>query len=575
MNLISDFLLKIEITLKELKTSKKIILPETLNGLSLNFPPKGQKADLACNVSMVLAKINKKPPLELANLLKDYFLKSFPEIAEIEIAKPGFLNITFKVNFWKNFLVNVIKLNSKYGSLKLKKKKFNVEFVSANPTGPLHVGHCRGAILGDVISNLLIFNGHEVVKEYYVNDYGSQVKNFVKSVYFRILEILKKREFTYDKDLYPGDYVIDIAKKIILEKKLINFNNLEKIYDELEIESLKFAMNLIKKNLSMLGVRHDSFIHESDLIKKNIVEKTINKLKQNDHVYYGKLSAPKVENSDSWIPRKQILFKSTKFGDDMDRALQKQDNTWTYFAGDIGYHANKIDRNFHSLINILGADHAGYTKRITSAVRAISNNKTNLVCKVSQLVKLFKDGKPFKMSKRKGDYITVEDLVNEVGKDSVRFMMLNRSNDVELDFDFKKVTDQSKENPVFYVQYAFARINSVFRLLNLDIKDNIDFNKENFTLNIYEIEILKKISEWPKCIEISLAKLEPHIVPVYLYELSTLFHAYWNLGNENKKFRFLENKKIVSYSRVIMLQALAIVISNGMSILGVSAPKKM
>ena len=575
MNLISDFQLKVEASLKELKKSKKIILPETINGLSIMIPPKGQKGDLACNVSMLLSKVNKKPPMEIAKLFKDYFLKNFPEVSEVHVAKPGFLNITFEISFWKFFLLNVIKLNSSYGSTKSKVKKINVEFVSANPTGPLHVGHCRGAVLGDVISNLLIFNGHKVIKEYYVNDYGSQVKNFVKSVYFRILEILKKEEFPSNNDLYPGDYIIDIAKKIISEKKIINFDNFETIYEQLETESLKFSMDLIKKNLSMIGIEHDNFVHESELIKKSIVEKTISKLKKNNHVYSGKLSAPKIENKTSWVAREQLLFKSTNFGDDMDRSLQKEDSTWTYFAGDIGYHANKIERNFDSLISILGADHAGYIKRITAAVNAISNNNINLVCKVSQLVKLFKDGKPFKMSKRKGDYITVEDLVNEVGKDSVRFMMLNRSNDVELDFDFKKVTDQSKENPVFYVQYAFARINSIFRLLNLKIDENIDLNNEKFDLNIHEIQIIKKISEWPKCIQASLSSLEPHIIPYYLYELSTLFHSYWNMGNENKKYRFLENNKAVSFSRLVLLQAIAIVINNGMNILGVSSPEKM
>ena len=270
-----------------------------------------------------------------------------------------------------------------------------------------------------------------------------------------------------------------------------------------------------------------------------------------------------------------MLFNSTKFGDDTDRALQKEDKTWTYFASDIAYHAHKIDRNFDILINILGSDHSGYIKRIIAAVKAISKDKINLVCKVSQLVKLFKKGKPFKMSKRKGDYITVEDLVKEVGSDSVRFMMLNRSNDVELDFDFEKVTEKSKDNPVFYVQYAYARINSIFRVLKLDIEDDIKLTNEEFSLNIHEIEILKKISEWPKCIEISSIKLEPHRIPFYLYDLVTLFHSYWSLGNENKEFRFVLQGVKSNNSRLLLLQVLSIVIKNGMSILGVSTPKSM
>ena len=284
---------------------------------------------------------------------------------------------------------------------------------------------------------------------------------------------------------------------------------------------------------------------------------------------------PKGEQIKNWKIRNQLLFKSTIFGDDTDRPLQKADGTWTYFAGDMAYHAQKISRKFDVLINILGADHAGYTKRILSATKAISNSKVNLICKVSQLVKLFKNGQPFKMSKRKGDYITVEDLIKEVGKDSTRFMMLSRSNDVELDFDFEKVTEKSKDNPVFYVQYGYARVNSVFRLLKLNLKAKIKLDNKKFILNQYEIEILKKISEWPKCVELSSFKLEPHRIPFYLYELVSLFHSYWSLGNDNKEFRFVSERGKLNSSRLVLLQALSIVIKNGMSILGVSTPSSM
>ena len=347
------------------------------------------------------------------------------------------------------------------------------------------------------------------------------------------------------------------------------------MYEKLAKESLKFSIELIKNNLDNLGVKHDIFVYESELIKNEFVSKTIKKLQKDNYVYKGKLEPPKGELSKDWKTRDQLLFNSTKFGDDTDRALQKEDKTWTYFASDIAYHAHKINRNFDILVNILGSDHAGYIKRITSAVRAISKNKINLVCKVSQLVKLFKKGEPFKMSKRKGDYITVEDLIKEVGRDSVRFMMLNRSNDVELNFDFEKVTEKSRDNPVFYVQYAYARINSIFRALKLDIENDIKLVNEDFTLNHYEIEILKKISEWPRCVEISSFKFEPHRIPFYLYDLVTLFHSYWNLGKENKEFRFVLNSNSLNNSRLLLLQALFIVIRNGMSILGVSTPKSM
>ena len=576
MNLFSDYQKKILTLLKKLDKKNIIKLPNDLKGLTVELPPKIYEADMSCNASMILARINEKSPLEFADILKRYLLDDFDEFETINIAKPGFININFKSDFWRNHLLNIIKLGSSYGSdATTKKMRYNIEFVSANPTGPLHVGHCRGAIIGDALSNLLKFNKNKVVKEYYVNDYGNQIDNFVLSVYHRILEISKNKKFPEDMNLYPGDYIIEIAKRIIKDKSIKNFDNFKKIQDKLSKESLKISVKMIKDNLNQLGVKHDNFVYESQLIKNKSVLKTIKKLQKQKYIYEGKLSAPKGESIKDWTDRKQLLFKSSEFGDDVDRALQKADESWTYFASDIAYHANKIERNFQILINILGADHSGYTKRISAAVAAISKNKINLICKVSQLVKLFKNGEPFKMSKRKGDYITVNDLINEVGKDSVRFMMLNRSNDVELDFDFKKVTEKSKDNPVFYVQYAYARINSIFRTLSLNLNKKIYFKNDSFIINKYEVEILKKISEWPKCVEVSSSKLEPHRIPFYLYDLVTLFHSYWNLGSENKEFRFVHENKMVNNSRMILLQALAIVIKNGMNILGVSTPESM
>jgi arginyl-tRNA synthetase len=573
MNLLSYYQEKIFSCLKNLEKKKLIQISSELKKISVELPPKNHKADISCNAAMILAKFNNVSPIELGKILKKYLLSNFDEFKSIEIAGPGFLNISFNISFWKEYLTKIIKLDSKYGSNTDLKKKYNIEFVSANPTGPLHVGHCRGAILGDVLSNLLIFNGNEVTKEYYVNDYGEQIKVFVSSVYYRILEIIDNKTFPNDKNLYPGDYIIDIAKRIIKSKSIKDYTNLEKIYKRLCSESLIHSMELIKSNLSLLGIKHNNFVYESKLIKDNEVSKIVKKLKKENYIYEGTLDIPKGEQTKDWKIRNQLLFKSTLFGDDTDRALQKADGTWTYFAGDMAYHSNKISRKFDILINILGADHAGYIKRIISASNAISKNKINLICKVSQLVKLFKDGKPFKMSKRKGDYITVEDLVKEVGKDSTRFMMLNRSNDVELDFDFEKVTEKSKDNPVFYVQYAYARINSIFRLLKLDLRSKIKLNNKDFTLNRYEIEILKKISEWPKCVELSSTRLEPHRIPFYLYELVSLFHSYWNLGKDNKEFRFVDNN--INNYRLVVLQALSIVIRNGMLILGVSTPSSM
>ncbi len=575
MNLFTNYQEKIFKFLKNLAKKNIIQIPSNIKSFNVELPPKNQKADMSCNAAMILAKINNSSPNELAKIIKKNLLKNFKEFKDIEIAGPGFLNIYFCNSFWSAYLNKIIQLDLKYGSNKKSIKKYNVEFVSANPTGPLHVGHCRGAILGDAISNLLIFNGHKVTKEYYVNDHGIQIKNFVSSVYYRIQEILEKKKFPENGDLYPGEYIIEIAKKIIKSKKIKNFNNFDKIYKKLSSESLRYSMNLIIENLNSLGVKHDNFIYESKLINNKTVLKVVKKLQKDKYIYSGKLAEPKGEKTKDWKIRNQLLFKSTKFGDDTDRPLQKSDGSWTYFAGDIGYHSNKISRNFNVLINILGADHAGYTKRIMSATKAISKNKVILICKVSQLVKLFKSGQPFKMSKRKGDYITVEDLISEVGKDSTRFMMLNRSNDVELDFDFEKVTEKSKDNPVFYVQYAYARINSIFRALKLNLKKKIKIEAKDFSLNQHELEILKKISEWPKCVEMSSTKLEPHRIPFYLHELVTLFHSYWNLGSENKEFRFVPENGKINYSKLILLQALSIVINNAMSILGVSTPKTM
>ena len=455
------------------------------------------------------------------------------------------------------------------------KKSYLVEFVSANPTGPLHVGHCRGAILGDVISNILLFNKHKVTKEYYVNDYGNQIINFTKSVYYRIKEILYKEPFPYNADdLYPGDYVVGFAKNIINANKNLDFKNFKQIFNELTILSVEESLILIKKNLNNIGIKHDNFVSEKKIVDNNEVEKAVADLQNKKFVYKGKISGPAGEKNEKWIEREQLLFRSTDFGDDKDRALQKSDGSWTYFASDVAYHKNKIDRNFDYLINILGADHSGYIKRISSSVDALSNSNGKLICKVSQLVKLIKDKKPFKMSKRKGDYVTLEDLIKEVGKDATRFIMLSRSSDVELDFDFDNVVEKSKDNPLYYVQYCYARISSVFRNVGKDINEELNINKFDFEYSSEEIVILKKLSEWPKCIELSCSKLEPHRIPTYLYELSSLFHSYWNLGKANPNKRFINNEK-VSEDKIIFLKAISNVIKSGMKIIGVSTPETM
>ena len=577
MNIFDLYLEKILKVVKQANKEKLIEVPENLKGINVDIPPPQFNCDISTNVAMVLAKPNKKSPIDVANQLVTLIKNDDTEIEDISVAKPGFINIKFKNSFWNNFLKEVISSGNNFGvNKKITKKKFLIEFVSANPTGPLHVGHCRGAILGDVLSNLLLFNNHNVSKEYYVNDYGNQILHFSKSVYFRIREILKKDAFPKDNaDLYPGDYIIDIAKNIIKNNKDLDFDNFEKISSKLTSLSVQESLKLIKFNLKNLGIVHDKFISETDIVNNSEVEKTINKLKKNNFVYEGKIKGPESDKSSKWTERNQLLFKSTDFGDDKDRALQKADKSWTYFASDVAYHNNKLDRKYDVLINILGADHAGYIKRITSVVEAISGKKNLLICKVSQLVKLIKDGKPFKMSKRKGDYITVEDLIEEVGKDATRFIMLNRSSDVELDFDFTKVKEKSRDNPLYYVQYCYARISSVFRNAQLKLENNFKIDNFNFNYSKDEIKIIKKISEWPKCVDISSKKLEPHRIPVYLYELASDFHSYWNMGKEDLSKRFIDKDNNVTDEKLVFLKAISNVVKSGMDILGVDCPEKM
>ncbi len=576
MNIFENYLDKLKKILLDLSKKGDLILPDNMDGITCEIPPSKFKSDISTNVAMVLSKINKKSPMELGKVLADQIKKSDQKIDKIEIMNPGFINIKFKPMFWTTFIEQIIKNSDTFGiNLSEKKNNYLVEFVSANPTGPLHVGHCRGAILGDVISNILIFNKHKVTREYYVNDYGQQINNFTKSVYFRIREIVYNEPFPNNDDLYPGDYIINFAQNIIQSKKSLDFKNFENISEELTLLSIEEALQLIKNNLINIGIKHDNFVSEKNLVANNEVEKVVNFLKQNKFVYKGKIKAPAGENNDQWIEREQLLFKSTDFGDDKDRALQKSDGSWTYFASDVAYHKNKLDRKFDYLINILGADHAGYIKRISSSVDALSGSKVKLICKVSQLVKLIKDKKPFKMSKRKGDYITLDDLIKEVGKDATRFIMLNRSSDAELDFDFNDVVEKSKDNPLYYVQYCYARICSVFRHIDRDIKNQINIKSYNFEYSDDEIIILKKLSEWPKCIDMSSNKLEPHRLPTYLYELASLFHSYWNLGRDKPEKRFINDKKIISDDKLIFLKAISNVIKSGMSIIGVSTPEKM
>ena len=574
MNIFEHHLSEISKIILSEKDSLKLEIIENLQGVNLEIPPEQFNFDLSCNIAMVLGKKNKINPKTLALKLKDIFLAKINNFSEIDIAGPGFLNIKLSKSALLNNIETILNNNEVYGSNQ-SSETYNIEFVSANPTGPMHVGHCRGAIYGDVLANLLKFNGNKVTKEYYINDYGNQIKNFVESVYLRIIEIKYKKEFPKKENLYPGLYIKDIALKIIKDFSNLDFNDFEKNFELLKKESLKHSMELIKNDLKLLGISHDNFFSETEIVNKDLVNKAVKKLKDKSFVEYGFLQPPKGDTNENWKKTKRLIFKSTLFGDDTDRALQKNDGSWTYFANDVAYHMNKVHRNYQNLVNVLGADHTGYIKRITAAVKALSENKVKLNCKVCQLVKLYKNGEPYKMSKRAGEFISAQDLLKEVKKDQIRFMMLNRSNDVELDFDFDKVKEKTKDNPVFYVQYAYARINSLLRLINLSLLKKINLDQKSLNLNKMEERIIRKVFEWPKIVDSASRQFDLHKIPFYLYDLSTLFHAYWSKGNDDKNYKFIENEKLRRNEILIIINLVAIVIQNGMKILGVSLPEKM
>ena len=574
MNIFENYLSKINDIILDNKDDLNLNHTDNLKSVNLEVPPDHFNFDLSTNICLVLSKVNKIDPNNLAKDIKKLLLENINHFEVIEIAGPGFLNIKLSKEGLASNINEIFQNKETFGSKK-SNKTYNIEFVSANPTGPMHVGHCRGAIFGDVLSNLLIFNGNKVIKEYYINDYGNQIQNFVKSVYLRIREIRFNEKFIPDENLYPGEYIKEIASNILKNNKDIKIINLDDNFEQIKKLSLDGSMSLIKDDLIRLGIIHDNFFSETELVKKNLVDKAVKILQSKNFVEEGFLDPPKGESIKNWKKIKRLIFKSTVFGDDANRALQKNDGSWTYFANDVAYHLDKINRKYDNLINVLGADHTGYIKRISAGVSALSDKKVKLNCKVCQLVKLYKNGKPFKMSKRAGDFISVQDLLNEVNKDSIRFMMLNRSNDVELDFDFEKVKEKSKDNPVFYVQYAFARINSIIRSLKKNLTDEILVDPKSFNPNKYEEKIIRKIFQWPKIIESAAYKLEPHKIPFYLYELSTLFHSYWSKGNEDSNFKFIENGKVKRMESLIFIYLIAIVVKNGMNILGVSLPEKM
>ena len=544
-------------------------------------PPKDSRhGDMATNAAMVLSKSVETKPRELAKIISDS-LSQNEIVLSVDIAGPGFINISLSEACWHSLLSSVILNGINFGRSNIGySKKVNVEFVSANPTGPLHVGHTRGAVFGDALASLLSYSGYEVTREYYINDGGAQVDVLARSVFLRYQEAFGK-EVVFEDGTYPGDYLIPIALKL---KDKVGDAYLQKSEDKWLPEFRDYAvqamMDLIKSDLDLLGIEMDTYFSEKSLYDSGQIEAALDRLKNNGLIYKGILEPPKGKKTEDWEPREQTLFKSTQHGDDVDRPVLKSDGTWTYFAPDIAYHFDKITRGFDLLIDIFGADHGGYVKRMKAAVSALSSGEVPLDIKLCQLVKLYQNGEPFKMSKRSGNFVMLRDLVEEVGPDVTRFVMLTRKNDAALDFDFQKVLEQSRENPVFYVQYAHARIKSVIRKaeeLDIDISDRA-LSETNLTSLTHssELSLIKKIAEWPRLVEVAARLYEPHRIAFYLFDLSSQLHAHWSKGSDNPDLRFLHNDNLVkTQSKIALARAVSIVISSGLAILGVKPAEKM
>lgn len=539
-------------------------------------PPRDPlHGDMATNAAMVLAKAAGKKPRDIAEALAARLLED-DRIVVAEVAGPGFLNLRLTKEAWVATIPAVLAKGTDFGRSEMGKGlKVNVEYVSANPTGPLHVGHTRGAVFGDALASLLDFAGYDVTREYYINDGGAQVDVLARSVYLRYLQA-HGRDAEFPDGTYPGDYLIPVGVAL---KEAVGSEYLDKE----EADWLEFVrsfatdamMDLIRGDLDALGVHMDVFSSEKALYGTGQIEAALAALDAKGLIYDGFLEPPKGKTPEDWEPREQTLFRSTEHGDDVDRPVKKSDGSWTYFAPDIAYHYTKIERGFDVLIDVFGADHGGYVKRMKAAVSALSDGKVPLDIKLTQLVKLYKEGEPFKMSKRAGTFVTLRDLVDQVGADVTRFVMLTRKNDAPLDFDFAHVLEQSKENPVFYVQYAFARISSAQSKAGLKAADLAAADLSSLQHEA-ELAVIRKLAEWPRLLELAAKHHEPHRVAFYLYDLAGTFHALWNRGKDDANLRFLqESNPQRSAGKIALISAVSVVISAGLGILGVTPMKEM
>jgi arginyl-tRNA synthetase len=576
MNLFDDIRSAVLTSLEAMQAQG--VLPADLDfaNVAVEPPRDGAHGDMATNAAMVLAKPAKMKPRDIADALARHLILD-PRIEAVDVAGPGFLNLRLSSALWQGVIGTVLDQGADFGRSDMGQgKKVNVEYVSANPTGPLHVGHTRGAVFGDALASLLDYAGYAVTREYYINDGGAQVDVLARSVYLRYLEA-HGQEVAFEDGTYPGDYLIPVGEE--LKEKVsdayVGKHESDWLLDVREFSTEKM-MDLVRADLASLGIEMDVFYSEKSLYGTGRIEAAIDALKDKGLIYEGVLEPPKGKKPEDWEPREQTLFKSTEHGDDVDRPVMKSDGAWTYFAPDIAYHYDKVSRGFDMLIDVFGADHGGYVKRMKAAVSALSDGKVPLDIKLTQLVKLFKNGEPFKMSKRAGTFVTLRDVVDQVGAGATRFHMLTRKNDAPLDFDFDKVLEQSKDNPVFYVQYANARVHSVLRKASdagLDLSATPDLTQLNHEA---EIAVAKKLAEWPRLVALAARTNEPHRIAFYLYDLASEFHALYNRGNELPELRFLQDgQDATSISKIALARSVSVVICAGLGILGVDPVEEM
>ena len=572
MNIFAEFQAVVEKAVAQLVADGKLPQGLDVSKLTAEPPRDATHGDVSTNAAMVLAKPAGTNPRALAELLQP-ILNANADVANVTIAGPGFINITLKPAIWPRVLQEALAEKERYGASTLGAGvKVNVEYVSANPTGPLHVGHCRGAVFGDALAALLAFAGFDVSKEYYINDAGAQIDVLAQSAFLRYREALGQDIGEIPAGLYPGDYLKPVGGALAKEfgNSLIGKNDWLPIVRD---KAINMMMDMIRNDLAALDIKQEVFFSEKSLQTSGAVAGALATLEKSDLVYVGKLPPPKGEVPVDWEDRDQTLFRASQFGDDTDRPLKKSDGTFTYFASDVAYAKNKIDRGFKQLVYVLGADHGGYVKRLAAVAQAFAGDAVQVDVKLCQLVKLFRNGEPVKMSKRAGEFVTLRDVVDEVGADVVRFMMLYRKNEAPLDFDFAKVTEQSKDNPVFYVQYAHARISSVLRNAPVGLAGKVDFN---ILQDEAEKALIRRVAEFPRLVEAAAAAHEPHRLSFFLFDLASDFHALWNRGKELPQLRFIvEGNDDVTSTRLAFLRAIRYCLANGLMVLGVKPVEEM